>query len=241
MRVPQVTNDRNEFFEQFDRIHIINLESRLDRRQEMEDQLASLELLNDERVSFFRAIKTKDPGPFARNGSHGAFLSHLAILKSQRHLNETVLILQDDCDFIPDIRATKVSADWDILYGGYHALNPNDVHNSDIIGAHCMAFRPTIIGPLIDFLEKVYSGSIRLPERTTGLATNATIAPPIDGAIVWFRRSHPDVKTVFEPVSYQRSSRTDIGHRRPIDRIPLPFLATAVRFFLRRYRRLRMR
>src|SRR5690606_22876196 len=99
---------------------------------------------------------------------------------------------------------------WDILYGGYHALNPSNLQNSDIIGAHCMAFRPNVIGPLVDFLETIYSGRTTLPAEMAGLGADSRIAPPIDGAIVRFRRANPKVRTAFEPVSYQRSSRTDI-------------------------------
>lgn len=205
----------------------------------MEQQLSKVGLRGDPRVTFFTAIKKDHPGPFLRTGSHGAFLSHLEILKSQRGLDATVLILQDDCDFVPDVLSTSVQTDWDILYGGYHELDPTDLQNSDIIGAHCMAFRPRVIGPLVDFLEDVYSGDIATQDANGGSPEAQWIAPPIDGAIVWFRRLHPNFKTQFQKVSYQRSSRTDIGQRRPLDRIPVPFLANFVRFFLRRYRRLK--
>ena len=45
---------------------------------------------------------------------------------------------------------------------------------------------------------------------------------PIDGSYVWFRRAHPELKTVFaDPqVAFQRPSRTDIGDQRFYDRLP---------------------
>jgi glycosyl transferase, family 25 len=217
-------------FEAFDRIFVINLESRKDRRIEMEEQLSHVGLARDARVRFFSAIKTDDSGPFLRQGSHGAFLSHLAILRSQIGRQETVLILQDDCNFLPGAENTVIDKEWDLFYGGYHQLDLGDLHASGIQGAHCMAFRPHIIPPLVEFLEAVYDGSHdQLKEQAN--KGSVAIAPPIDGAIVWFRRAHPEIRTVFQKISYQRSSRTDIGDISLIDRVP--FLARILRSLIR--------
>ena len=225
------------FFDQFDRVYIVNLESRPDRRREMVKQLRTVGLEGDPRVQFFKAIKTSDAGPFARVGSHGAFLSHLAILKGQAGRNETVLILQDDCDFVPGAQTAEVSEEWDIFYGGYHQLDPGDLHSSGIQGAHCMAFRPGTIPTLVEFLEAVYAGSYR-PENEARIDGGSQVAAPIDGAMVWFRRAHPDVRTVFQMVSYQRASRTDIGSLSKIDRFPI--VASAFRALSRTFRRLKL-
>ena len=226
-------------FDAFDHIYIVNLRSRPDRRREMQRQMSLLGLSVDPRVKYFDAIRTADPGPFLRVGSHGAFLSHLSILKSHIHTNETVLILQDDCDFFPNAAQAHIRPDWGIFYGGYHQLDPGDLHLSNIQGAHCMAFRPQIIPRLVEFLEAVYTGSCDPIVEACNRPSGKVIAPPIDGAIVWFRRLNPDVLTVFRQISYQRSSKTDIGDPSVIDRIPL--LAVTSRFLLRLYRRARLR
>jgi len=226
-------------FDEFDHIYIVNLKSRPDRRREMRTQMRLIGLADDPRVAYFNAIRTKDAGPFIRVGSHGAFLSHLAILKRHMNTDETILILQDDCDFVPSANERVIEGRWDLFYGGYHQLDPGDVQESNIQGAHCMAFRPKIIPRLVEFLEAVYSGLYRPASIENMDSSNSAIAPPIDGAIVWFRRENRDVRTVFHRISYQRSSKTDIGDPSLIDRIPP--LALISRFFLRMFRRAKTR
>lgn len=61
--------------------------------------------------------------------------------------------------------------------------------------------------------------------------------PPIDGALVWFRRAHPEFKTVFATLGVQRASRTDIGDQKWFDRVPvLRAGAELARKGLRRWR-----
>jgi glycosyl transferase family 25 len=216
------------FFDEFDRIYVINLRSRSDRRQEMELEFRKLGLEGDERIVFFDAIACDDAGPFKRVGSLGAFLSHLAILEMHRDTQYTLLILQDDCEFVPIVGRVQ-SSGWDILYGGYTASDPSDLINSDIIGAHCMGFRSTVLPSLVTFLRAVYSGQHRPP----GIPLHAPAAP-IDGSLVWYRRSHPEVRTVFQKVAFQRSSKTDIGDPSAIDRFP-----TAARLLRRGLRAVR--
>jgi hypothetical protein len=55
-------------FDGFDRIRIVNLESRADRRREMERQLARVGLSGDPRVEFFKAIRTANPARFDAPG-----------------------------------------------------------------------------------------------------------------------------------------------------------------------------
>ena len=204
----------------------------------MQKQMSLLGLSDDPRVKYFEAIRTADPGPFLRVGSHGAFLSHLSILKSHTHTNETVLILQDDCDFIPNAAQAHIRPDWEIFYGGYHQLDPGDLQKSNIQGAHCMAFRPQIIPRLVEFLEAVYAGAYNPKVEAGNYPSGNAIAPPIDGAIVWFRRLYPDALTVFHQISYQRSSKTDIGDPSMIDRFPP--LAVTSRLLLRLIRRTKL-
>lgn len=228
-------------FDAFDRIWIVNLESRPDRRREMEHQLSLVGLLDDPRVQFFNAIHTANPGQFRRAGSHGAFLSHMALLQKAAEADESILILQDDCDFLfPAIDRYRLPSRWDIFYGGYNASDPDNLEDSDIIGAHFMGFSRAAAAAALDYLIGLYRYPDFPPDprasREPGF--DPAIRPPIDGALVWFRRAHPEMKTVFAMLSQQRASRTDIGDQRWFDRFPgLRELSEAARRFKRRLAR----
>lgn len=224
-------------FDSFDRIRVVNLATRPDRRAEMELQLSRVGLLGDPRVEFFEALAYAERGPFLRTGSHGAFMSHLALLREAAATGQSILILQDDCDFIlPDIQGYVIPEGWDIFYGGYHASDPGDLPNSDIIGAHFMGFSPRAANAAVKYLSD-YLDPTFPPDSlaATQPGFDPAIRPPIDGAFVWFRRAHPDLRTVFAMLGVQRPSRTDIGDQRWFDKVPgLRQLAEAARRFLRR-------
>jgi glycosyl transferase family 25 len=220
-------------FDGFDRIRIVNLESRADRRREMERQLARVGLSGDPRVEFFKAIRTANPGPFRRAGSHGAYLSHVHLLQQAGEAGESILILQDDCDFLfAEIEGYRLPPSWDIFYGGYTADDPQGLEASDIVGAHFMGFSPAAASLACEYLLQLYHfpDFPADPRAARGEGFDPAIRPPIDGALVWFRRAHPEMKTVFAMLSHQRSSRTDIGDRRWFDKLPgLRGLAEAAR------------
>ena len=132
----------------------------------------------------------------------------MKILKEAAATGESALILEDDVDFVPGAEIWQRSPDADISYGGYIASNPDDLANSDIIGAHCMGFSNRAVQALVPFLEQL------LQHKSP---------PPIDGAYVWFRRQNPDFTTAFaDPViAVQRPSRSDIATLRAFDRMPM--------------------
>lgn len=209
------------FFSAFQRIRIVNLPVRTDRRAHMEKELASLGLKEDKRVAFFSAIIRDDPGPFLRVGSHGAFLSHLTLLKEAAISDDAILILQDDCKFLyPDINQFSLPDQWDIFYGGYEARNPENLQNSEIIGAHFMGFSPRAAKIAADYLMRYIQPDFPPDAQAAeDPGFDPSIKPPIDGAFVWLRRAHPELVTVFAMLGVQRSSRTDIGHQRWFDKI----------------------
>ena len=192
----------------FDRIRIINLPSREDRRLEMLGELRRIGLADDPRVAFVDGVLVTDMAPFRAPGEKGVFLAHLNILKDVASADESVLILEDDVDFAPGAETWHRSADTDISYGGYVASDPADPASSDIIGAHCMGFSNRAVKALVPFLE-------RLLDHDS--------PPPIDGAYVWFRRQNPDFTSMFaDPIiAVQRPSRSDIAPLKAFDRIPL--------------------
>lgn len=195
-------------FDSFDMIRIINLPERTDRRRRMEKELHSVGIADNPRVAFFPAIRPTEALTHSSIGMRGVFLSHHTILKEAAAKNASVLILEDDCDFAPHIGDYRAPGAWDIFYGGYYANEPERLQESDIIGAHMMGFSANAAKQVADYLS--------------GLNPDGQF-PPIDGAYVWFRRAHPEVRTVFaEPaIGNQRASRTDIGTLAIYDRLPI--------------------
>lgn len=210
-------------FDTFERIRVINLPKRRDRRLEMERQLKKVGLLGDPRVAFFPAIACNNPGKFASSGAHGNFLSFRHVLREAVDANQSVLILEDDCNFrIHELLDYRLNRPCDVFYGGYHASNPDDLHQSDIIGAHFMGFskRGATVAAL--YLDRYLSADLELDRVAVSEPHfDPAIRPPTDGAFVWMRRAYPDLTTEFAMLSYQRSSRTDIGDQRLFDRISL--------------------
>ena len=174
-------------------------------------------LLNDPRVAFFPAVRPTDRGDFTSIGARGVYASQQAILDEAAAAGESVLILEDDCDFAAHVTSYKTSDDWDIFYGGYMPSDWSNLPASDIIGAHMMGFSAKGARLMSEYLRDLaYTG----------------IHPPIDGVYVWFRRAYPDVATHFAtpPLGHQRPSRTDIATLAFFDRLPiLRILASAAR------------
>ena len=207
-------------FDSFDRIRIVNLAHRKDRRRQMLRQLAKVGLDGDPRVAFFAAHSFAEQGPFYSSGARGCFSSHLTVIQEAAAAGESLLLLEDDCDFGAGARSSTVPANCDVFYGGYLATTkPKDPAASDIVGAHFMGFSSECLLRLVPWLEAAWTGDD---------------PAPIDGEYVRFRRANPDIVSVFaDPqIAFQRSSRTDIGSMRSFDRVPgLREVAALVRKF----------
>ncbi|MBB3694682.1 LPS biosynthesis glycosyltransferase [Sphingomonas sp. BK580] len=195
-------------FDHVDRVRIINLAHRADRRAQMLGELRRLGAEHDPKVSFFAARRFDAAGTFSSGGARGCYHSHLDILEEAAAAGASVLIVEDDADFTAAARDFALPPDWQVLYGGYHPADPTNLPASDIIGSHCMGFSADVVPVLASYLRG-------LLERDDH--------PPIDGAYVWFRRAHPGVRTVFAvpPLAEQRPSRTDIAPLRFFDRWPV--------------------
>lgn len=198
----------SSLFEAFDRIRVVSLPDRQDRRRSIARQLKQI------GFEFFDAYRVSEPGPFYKAGSFGAYLSHLQILGEAALRNESVLILQDDCIFRPDAYEYQVPP-CDIFYGSHGA------DDDCIIGAHCMGFSATAAKLANDYLLKLLDPTLPAdPVAQKEPGFDPLIRPPIDGAIVWFRRAHPELKTAFALLADQRSSRSDVSPGR-MDRVPV--------------------
>ena len=197
----------------YDSIRVINLVHRHDRRREMEEQLRRAHLT----ARFFQACRPDNAGPFRTVGEHGVFASHLAVLKEALAERQSVLILEDDCDFTRE--ASKLRPPSDILWGGF------SIHGDYIQGAHCLGFQAATVARLVPFLERL------LVEDPT----------PIDGAYFRFCRDNPDIRVdaCVPPVAVQRPSHSDISERRGLDRFPLARPLVSLLRGVKRYFQLR--
>lgn len=128
----------------FDRVFIINLKSRPDRWDRIEKHLRRHRITNYER---FEAVKFREdddlprasieamtPRPDIPNytlGALGCKLSHLGIIELASHRGyRSVLVLEDDAEFLPSARRTidralrEIEPDWGMLYLGANHVQP---------------------------------------------------------------------------------------------------------------------
>lgn len=216
--------------EYFDKIYIINLPYRQDRRDEIEQQLQSIGTsLSHEKINLFSAIRPEDAGEFDSIGTKGCFLSHLSILKNAKQNSyDRILILEDDVNFTKDFRnqahqtlAFLKNNRWNIFYGG-HILdldnyNDNLVEVSPldrIVTSHFIAIQGQAINTLFNELSLMLN-------RKSGDQKGGPMH--VDGAYSTIRKKYPEYTTyVANPaMGYQRASRTDIHQNKWFDKIPV--------------------
>ena len=191
----------------------------------MEHQLASVGLDGDPRVAFFPALKDPRAAPFNCAGAYGCFLSHRQILSDAAAAGDSVLILEDDCDFLPAIASYK-PPEFDVFYGGFVAHDPADLENSDIIGSHFMGFSVYGANVATSYLKSYLSPDFQVGPFLPGQQPCApSERPGIDGAYVWLRRAHPELRSTFAQIGVQRPSRTDIGSQPWFDKLPIARVA----------------
>src|SRR3546814_19427682 len=87
----------------------------------MNRELARVGLAGDPRVAFFSAIRPADAGRFTSIGARGVYLSQKHLLREAAAARHSLLILEDDCLFLPGAADRVFGKDWDIFYGGYTA------------------------------------------------------------------------------------------------------------------------
>lgn len=227
----------DRLFATFERLYVINLPARGDRRREMAGELARLGLGFDHpRVRLFEAIRPDAAGPFRSIGARGAFLSQLALLSEARRDGlRSILMLEDDCDFastaidrLPALLDRLDAEGLGLFYGGHELPDGNGgldltggsglVHAPPALTirlAHCLGFGREAIETLPTFLAAML-------ERPAGSPEGGPM--DVDGAYNWFRQAHPACPTdlACPPIAYQRPSRTDISRPGPLDRLPAP-------------------
>ncbi len=209
------------FFASFSKTLIINLERRDDRRREMAAELASLGTqVGQDNITLFPAVAPDDPGAFPSIGARGCFMSHLGLLKQALDDDlETLLILEDDATpnerFHQQLEAVLdglSNDDWDIFYAGYHldeSLQPEGALTSirpdmRVQTTHAMAIKRPAIASIVSYFEAMLARPQGSPEGGP---------MHVDGAYSWFRREHPDIRTVLATpeIMKQRASHSDIS------------------------------
>lgn len=213
----------------FDRIYVINLPSRVDRKREMAEQLARVGLsLASPLVEVFEAARPQDSGGFRTIGARGCYMSHLGVLKSAKDAAYSrILIFEDDLNFashfdeaMPSVANYLTETEWDIFYGGYTIKDSSKLSNGiNVIRpeltvgcTHFMGFQLRAINMAIKHLETMLSRKAGDPEGGP---------MDVDGAYNWLRRLNPQLRTLlaFPELGYQRASRTDIADLRWFDRM----------------------
>jgi hypothetical protein len=200
----------------FDRVRIINLADRADRRREMVEQLNRIGGTTPS-VSFFKAHRPSERGEFESIGARGCFESHLAVLRSARDDKvQNLLLLEDDFDFTRDgveraelLLPQLAESPWDFFYGA-HLLPAKGraglveiPAEEPILTASFVAFRGRVIPMVVSFLEAMAKRPAGSPEYGP---------MHVDGAYTTFRNLNPQFATfaAFPAFGKQRSSRSDI-------------------------------
>ena len=232
-----------------DRVYVINLKSRPDRRREMETELGRIGLApQSPLVAFFDAVKPPAAGDFPSVGARGCFMSHLGIIERAAAAgHRAILILEDDATVAPEHRAGFIravealaAADWALAYPGYRiagdppsgaaqAMSPDWCRvapQTDIGTTHAMLIRQQAYAPLIAYLRDMMA-------RPAGHRDGGPMH--VDGAYSWFRRSHPDLQTWVtpQPLVAQRASASDITPASWKEKVPLVGLLRRIKNRLR--------
>ena len=222
---------KSNFIDYFDKVYIINLPHRADRREEIEVQLKKVGLaLNHTKVTLFNAIKPDEAGEFPSIGAKGCFLSHLGVLKdAQLKQFEQILIFEDDLDLSKNfieysvkVLPSLIKNDWDIFYGDYRLFEPivSDNNPTKSISAefrldttNFLGIKNRVISPLVDYFEQMLA-------RPSGHPLGGPMH--VDGAYNWFRKDFPAYATIIATpkLGFQRSSDSDIADLSWKNRLP---------------------
>lgn len=233
----------------FDRIYVLNLPSRPDRRREMTAELDRVGLsVEPGKVEFFDALRFDQDGGFPSVGARGCFASHLSILRRARDLRlRNVCVIEDDQNFLPRFGADQgalleqlSAAEWGMAHFGYR-IPMVDTNAETLALGRLLATTPVgrperaafyAIEPYEHVLTTAFYGvNGPILERVIGCLEGIMSRPAghpeggpmhVDGAYNTFRLANPDVPAcVATPVcSEERPSRSDVTPGR-LDRVAI--------------------
>jgi hypothetical protein len=234
----------NPLLQSFDRICIINLPERTDRRRAVTRELRRQGMAVDgERVRFVAGIRPDGPAAFPSTGARGCFLSHLTVLRQARADGvQRLLVLEDDVMFgaalaqAGPLGAALATDHWHLAYPGHSQpplpgplrWQPTD---APLVCAHCYAVHGDALQTVIDHLEACLT-------RRSGHPLGSPMH--YDGALTVLRAAQPALVTLLasQSVAGQRSSRSDIIGPSWLDRWPWAGLAGGLRSAKNQWRRL---
>jgi len=210
----------------FERIYVINLPERADRRRAVIRELEDFGISpSSEKVEIFPAIRPTNAGAFPNIGILGCCLSHLEVLRqAQKQRLSNVLILEDDVCFSKRLKAEEnqltaqlTSMEWDMIHFGYfpyHGFNFSDysgkAFNSNapcsiikldsshppLQGAHFYGVNSSIFSRLIEFLERYFEELFKTPPSFLEGDLLHLDGAYPDSAYQIFRNQNPDVITL---------------------------------------------
>lgn len=213
-------------FDAFERIVVINLPQRYDRRRDMLTELAGVGIaVDDPRLQFFAAIRPVDAGNFPAIGVHGCFMSHLGVIEAALRDGVTrLLILEDDVQFEPAVShaqpalaARLLQDDWDFAYPGHvealggDPLAPQWLNTqAPLVCAHFYGMNGRVLPALRDYLQSCLLRPVGHPDGGP---------MHVDGALSMFRARQGAITLIAAPsFGLQRSSCSDIYPYRWYDR-----------------------
>jgi glycosyl transferase family 25 len=225
-------------FDVFERIVVINLVERNDRRRHVLGELASVGIdENDPRFRIFAAVRPDDAGGFPSIGARGCFMSHLGVIEEAlRDGVERLLVVEDDLRLEPAVHKQQpalaerlLEGNWDFAYLGHVEAVPGDqaapqwlTTDVPVHCTHFYALNKRVLLPLHDYLQSCLT-------RPVGSDDGGPMH--VDGAYSMFRARHAVTTLIAAPsLGGQRSSRSDIYPNRWFDRLPvLRFIAGLAR------------
>lgn len=222
-------------FHYFDRICVINLPERRDRREQVARELAAIGLpIDGDRVRFVQGIRPDDAGSFPSVGARGCYMSHLNALRQAKEDGvKNVLILEDDVMLnrtvleSGSLLPTLSGQAWHLAYPGHvESARRGPLRwvptSRPLVCAHCYAVNSSALPRVIDYLESCMR---RQPGDPKGGPMH------FDGALTMLRQQQPGLTTIIasRALATQRSSRSDIAGPSWIDKLPFAEFATLAR------------
>ena len=213
-----------------DRIYVINLPERIDRKAQISRELKNQGIdWCTNQVICWPAIRPESSADFPTLGAHGCFLSHLAALEDAQSLKQGwVLILEDDAvllpqlqDALPELAALMKNEQPDLIYlgscqqqvqsQGASRFTPSQ---TPIVGAHAYMVSRAFLSELIPYLQACLI-------RPAGHPLGGRLH--FDGALSLFRQFNPNCRTWLaqDNLIEQRFSRSDIQPRWWYDQWPI--------------------
>lgn len=221
----------------YERIRIVSLPERTDRRRAIGRDLERIGLDRHPDVAFFDAIRPGAPERFPSVGALGCFLSHETVLReAARDGIGRLLVLEDDAMVREDRLPATVPDGCEVAYFGgdpIGAVPPAGAtwwtldHGTGVIGSHAYGVTRRVIEAAPAHLEAMRG---REPGDPAGGPMQ------FDGGLHWLRRAlDADVRFCSARPFVQRPSRTDVHPLAWYDRVPVGReVVNALRTVLRR-------